>query len=76
MADGYTETHYFEVPNGALGASAPLVISADQLSGFKDLVEVQVSAWVSYDNYAGTGVSGEFVIDDIVYVKRSCKTSY
>lgn len=52
------------------------MLGAGDLSGFTDLVEVQVAAWVSYDDNAGTGVSGEFVIDDLVYVKRSCKASY
>lgn len=73
MADGYTETHSFDVQNGALDSAAgPTLLGAAQLGAFKDLVQVAVAVWVSYDQYSGEGVPAQFVLDDVEYVKRSC----
>lgn len=76
MVDGYTEMHYFDASNSALDVSTPLILGKDELSGFKDLVEVQVVVWETYDQYADKGVTAQFVLDDVEFVKRSCKTSY
>lgn len=73
MADDYTETHFFDVQNSGLNnTSSPTLLGAAQLGAFKDLVEVAVAVWVSYDHDSGDGVPAQFVLDDVEYVKRSC----
>lgn len=73
MADGYTESHSFDVQNAALNSTlAPTLLGAAQLGAFKDLVQVAVAVWVSYDQSSGEGVPAQFVLDDVEYVKRSC----
>lgn len=77
MADGYVEMRYFDVQNGARDpAAAPAVLGPADLGAFKDLVEVSVAVWASFDQAAGDGVSAQFVLDDIEYVRRSCGPAY
>lgn len=76
MADGYTEMHYLDVQNGAHDGASPTVLGPAELGAFKDLVEVTVVVWASYDQKAGDGVSAAFVLDDVEYVKRACGPVY
>lgn len=77
MADGYTATQFFDVQNAARDPhAAPTVLGPAELGAFKDLVEVTLAVWVSYDAATGEGVSAAFVLDDIEYVKRSCGAVY
>lgn len=76
MADGYAETLFFEVPNGAADGAVPVLLEGADLNGFVDLVEVAVAVWQSYDYNTGEGNPAAFVVDDLAYVKRTCGAAH